>query len=194
MVQKRRLARYAAEQEMLRSAADDGVEDRILAVRDRIDLDDFAVGARPVILREFAERTLGLANLRQDAALDHDFCMRGHADPVGPAFDHFDRLAEQGAGDFHFVLVEGRDGLRSENARRMHAYDERNFQRLAGFLGHAEIMQGMSGQEQHTDAVRTADLTAVNRYILNAGLRISSDQERRRDVGSAVVFIVLRDR
>ena len=73
--QQRRLARNAAEQEMLHSAADDGVKDRILAVRDRIDLNDFAVGARTVILRKLAERPFGLAHLGQDTAFDDDFRM-----------------------------------------------------------------------------------------------------------------------
>ena len=117
-----------AEQEMLDAAADDGVKDRILAMGDRVDLDHLAVGARPVILRKLAERTFGLAHLRQDTAFDHDLRMRRHTHPVGAAFDHFDRTAEQRAGDFHFVAVERRDRLRSENAGRMHADHQRDLQ------------------------------------------------------------------
>src|SRR5690348_17443258 len=45
MLEQRRLARDFAEDEMLHAAADNGVEDRIAAVGDRIDLDHFAVGA-----------------------------------------------------------------------------------------------------------------------------------------------------
>ena len=145
-------------------------------------------------MRKLAERPLGLADLRQDAAFDDDFRVCGHADPVGPAFDHFDGAAEQRAGDFHFVLVECCDRLRSQNAGRMHADHERDLQRLAGFLGHAEIMQGVPGQQQYTDAVGTAHLTAVNRNVLNSRLRIARDQQRRRDVGPAVVLVVLGDR
>src|SRR4029077_18008471 len=121
MVEKRRLARNAPKQKMLCSVADDGVENRILAMRDRIDLDHFTIGAWPVILRKLAERPLGLANLGQNAALDDDFGMRRHAYPVGAAFRHFHRPAEQRAGDLHFVLVERSDRLRSQNAGRMHA-------------------------------------------------------------------------
>src|SRR4029077_14644328 len=89
MVQKRCLAGNAAKQKMLCSAADDGMENWILAMRDRIDLDHFTIGARPVILRKLAERPLGLANLGQNAALDDDFGVRRHAYPVGKAFRHF---------------------------------------------------------------------------------------------------------
>ncbi len=163
-------------------------------MRDGVDLDHLAIGAGAVILRKLAERTLGLAHLRQDAAFDHDLRMSGHADLVGPAFDHFDRPAEQRAGDFHFVVIERRDGLRSQNAGGMHADHQRDLQRLAGLFGHAEIMSRMPRQQQDADAVGAADLTAMDRDVLNTGLRISGDQQRRRDIGPAVVFIVLGDR
>ena len=148
----------------------------------------------PVILRKLAERAFRLADLRQDASFDDDFRMRGYADPVGPALDHFDRLAEQRAGDLHFVVIERGDRLRRQNAGRVHADHQRDLQRLAGLLGHAEIMPGMARQQQDADAVGAADLAAMNRDVLNAGLRIAGDQQRRRDIGPAVMFVVFRNR
>ena len=102
--------------------------------------------------------------------------------------------AEQRAGDFHFVVIERSDRLRRQNAGGMHADHQRDLQRLAGLLGHAEIMPGVPRQQQDADTIRTAHLAAMNRDVLNAGLRISGDQQRRRDIGPAVVFVVLRDR
>src|SRR5271156_643583 len=141
MFEKRRLARNTAEQEMLDTTPDNGMENRILAMGDRIDLDHLAIGARTVILRELAKRPLGLADLRQDAAFDHNLRMRGHAYAIGAALHHFDRTAEQRTGNFHFVAVERGDGLRGENASRMHADRQRDLQTFAGLLGHPKIMQ-----------------------------------------------------
>src|SRR5262249_10125584 len=60
--QQRRLARDRSQQQVLQTAADDGVEDRVHAVRDRIDLHHMPFGALAVILRKFAERSFGLAH------------------------------------------------------------------------------------------------------------------------------------
>ena len=106
----------------------------------------------PVVLRKLAERAFRLAGLRQDASFDDDLGMRRYADPVGPAFDHFNRLAEQRAGDLHFVIVERDDRLRSQNAGRVHPDHHRDLQRVAGCLGDAEIVPGVARQQQDADA------------------------------------------
>src|SRR5271156_4217561 len=111
MLEKRRLARNTAEQEMLDTAPDNGMKNRILAMGDRIDLYHLAIGARPVILRKLAERPLGLADLRQDTAFDHDLRMRRHPHAIGAALDHFDGAAEQRSGNFHLVAIECGDRL-----------------------------------------------------------------------------------
>ena len=116
MFQQRGLARSSAEQEMLHSATDDGMEDRLVAVRDGIDLNHLAVGARTVILRKFAERTFRLADFRQDAALDDDFGMGRNPNAIGPAFDHLHRPAQQRTGNLHFIFIERGDGLRRQHA------------------------------------------------------------------------------
>src|SRR3984957_9390580 len=194
VIEKRRLARNTAKQEVLDAATDNGMKNRILAMGDRIDLDHLAIGAWSVILRKLTERPLRLADLRQDTAFDHDLRMRGHAHAVGAALDHFDRTAEQRAGDFHFVAVERGDRLRSENAGRMHADHQRDLQTFAGLLSHPEIMQRVPGQQQDADTDGPADLAAVDRHVLDAGFRIACDQQRRRDVGATVEFVVFRDR
>jgi len=130
---------------MLDAATDDGVKNRVLAMGDRIDLDHLTVGACPIILRKFAERPFGLANPRQDTALDHDFRMRRHPHTVGAAFYHFDRTVEQRARDFHFVVVECCDRLRSQNAGRVHPDHKCDLETIAGLLGHPEVMQGCAG-------------------------------------------------
>src|SRR5262249_38717444 len=76
---------------LLKTAADDGVEDRVPAVRDRVDLHHVPFGALAVILREFAERPFGLAHARQQAALDHELRVRRHPQVAGQAFDHGQR-------------------------------------------------------------------------------------------------------
>ena len=91
---------------MLEPAAVDGVKERVLAVRHAIDHDDMARRALGVILRELAERTLGLAHARQDAAFEHDLGLGRHAQVVGQALHHLERRAVQRAGDVELVAIE----------------------------------------------------------------------------------------
>ena len=71
--------------------------------------------------------------------------------------------------------------------------DDCDLKRFACLLGHAEIRERMPGQQQNADPVRTADLTPMDRYVLDAVARIASDQQACRDIGSAVALVVLRD-
>ena len=145
-------------------------------------------------MRKFAERAFRLADVRQDAAFDDDFGMGGNPNPIGPAFDHLHRLAQQRAGDLHFVFIERGDGLRRQNAGGMHTDHQRDLQRLSCPLGDPEIMLGVARQQQNADAIGAADLAAMDRNVLNTGLRIPRDQQRCRDVGAAVVFVMLWNR
>src|ERR1700733_344452 len=61
MVQQRRFTWNRAKDEMFVGAADDGMEDRVVAVRNPIDFDDLALGALAVILRKFPERAFRCA-------------------------------------------------------------------------------------------------------------------------------------
>ena len=110
-----------AEQQMLQAAADDGVEDRVLAMGHRVDLHHVAVGALAVILRELAERTFRLAHARQQPAFDHDLGVGRHAQVAGQAFDHGERPAVQRAGDLE--LVDSRSAR--SPARRAGSADRR---------------------------------------------------------------------
>jgi hypothetical protein len=76
----------------------------------------------------------------------------------------------------------------------MDADHQRDLERLSGFFGHSEIVMGMPGKQENADPVRPADLTAVDRYILDCRLRIPRDQQRRRDVRATVVFVVFWNR
>ena len=75
-----RLARNGAEQQVLQSTADDGVENRVLAMGDFRDLDDVALRLLAVILREFAERPFHRALMGDDFTFDHDFRVGGNDD------------------------------------------------------------------------------------------------------------------
>ena len=124
MRQQRRLARDRAQQQMLQPAADDGVEDRVLAVRHRVDLHHVTVGALAVILRKLAERTFRLAHAGQEAALDHDLRLRRHPQFAGQAFDHRERPPVQRARDLELVDVDRGDRLRGEQRERIDADDD----------------------------------------------------------------------
>ena len=194
MREQRRLARDAAEQQMLEPAADDGVEQRILALRDRGDLDDVALGRLAVILREFAERPFHLAHLRQQAALDHDLGVRRHAHLVGDAFHHRQRRAVQRARDGQLVEIDRRDRLRRQQRERIDADDDRDIERLAGALGRLVEHVGVARQQQRAEPVRPAELQPVDRDVLDAGRGIARDQQAGGDVGAVVVLVVRRQR
>ena len=194
MTEQRRLARNGAEQEMLVGAADDGVKDRVAAVRDAIDLGDMAFGALAVILRELAERAFGRAAVRQDAAFEHDFRLGRHAHVVGEAFDHVERLAVQRAGDREFVDIERRDRLGGERGQRVDADGDGDLERLACALRFAVEGERVAGQQQNAEFVRRVDLAAMDGDVLRAGLRISRDQQAGADIGAAVELVVGRDR
>ena len=194
MVEQRRFLRDRAEQLMLQSAADDGVEDRVLAVRHRRDFHDMPLGGLAVVLRELAERTFHLAHLRQEAAFDHHLGVGRHADLAGDAFHHRQRPALQRAGDLQLVEVERRDRLRGEQRQRIDADDDRGVERLAALLGHIEERVGVARQQQHAEPVRPGELAAMDRDVLLSGLRIAHDHQAGADVGPAVVLVVGRQR
>ena len=106
MREQGRLARNGAEQQVLETAADDSVEHRVLPHGHRHNLNDVALGALAVVLREFAEWAFQLADLRQQAALDHDFRIGRNAQIVGDAFHHRQRRAMQRAGDRQFIEID----------------------------------------------------------------------------------------
>ena len=162
---------------MLEPAADDGVEDRVLAVRDGEHLHHLAVGARAVVLREFAERSFGLAHAGQDAALDDDLGVGGHANFAGPAFHDGQRPAVQRARDLQFVVIDRHDRLRGEQRQRIDADDDRGVERLPRLLGHLEERVGVARQHQHAEAVGAGHLAAVDGDVLLSGLRIARDHE-----------------
>ena len=87
------LARDRAQQQVLHRGRNDGVEDGIRARGDRVHFYRRILAGRPVILREFAERTFGLANPGQKAPFNDNLGACGDADPVGRAFHHFQRAA-----------------------------------------------------------------------------------------------------
>ena len=110
----------------------------------------------------------------------HDLGMGRHADLVGQAFHHVERPAEQRAGDIHLVFIERGNRLRGQNQAGCTPITSAISSAVACALGHAEIMPGMARQQQHADAVGPGDLAAMDRDVLDAGLRIARDQQRRQ--------------
>ena len=179
---------------MVEAAADDGVEDRVLAVRHRQDFHHLAVRARAVVLRKLAERSLGLAHAGQDAAFDHDLGFGRNADLARLAFHHGQRPALQRAGDLEFVMIERHDRLRRQQRQRVDADDDRDVERLPGLLGHLEERVGMTRQNQNAEPIGAGHLAAMDGDVLLAGLRIARDHEARADVGAAIVLVMRRHR
>src|SRR2546428_8382829 len=71
-----RLDRDRGEQEVVEVGDGDVLEDRVPAVRDRPDADDFALALAETVPRELAERALGGARARQDLSLEHHLGVR----------------------------------------------------------------------------------------------------------------------
>ena len=160
-------------------------------MRDRVHLDHLAIGTGAVILGEFAEWSLRLAHTGQDSSFDYDFRVRGNAHRIGPAFHDVHRHAEQRTGNRHFVLIQRGDRLRGKQQGRMSADDDRDFQRLPLFFRDAIVGERVARKQQDADTVRAANLAAVDRDVLDAGLGIAGDQQSGRDIGPAVALIVL---
>ena len=195
MRQQRRFARNRAEQQMFEPAADDGVEDRLLAMGDRVTSITSRSARGAVVLRKLAERAFRLAHVGQDAALDDDLGFGRHAHVAGPAFDHRQRPAVQRARDFQFVVVERGDRLRRQQRQRIDADHDGNVERLVRPASAIwKNMLGMARQQQHAEAIRAAHLATVDRDVLLPGPRIARDQQARGDVRPAVVLVVRRHR
>ena len=142
-----------------------------------VDLDDMALGALAVILREFAERPFQLAYLRQQAALHHDLRLGRHAQFAGDAFHHRQRRAVQRAGDRKLVEVDRRDRLRRQQRQRIDADDDGDIERLPAALGHLIEHMRMARQQQRAQPVGAAQLQAVQRHVLHTGRRIARDAQ-----------------
>ena len=192
--QDRRLARDGAEHQVLELGGDDGVENRVLAMRHAINGDYVVLAGRAVGARELAERAFELAHVGQHAAFDDDLGMRGHADLAAAALHHFERRAVQAAGDLEFVLVDGHHGLRGQQRERIGADDDGDRQVLAHLLGHGGKRIEVARQDQRLQAAPVLDLDALDRHVLRAGLRVPRDDDARSDVLRAVVLVVARDR
>ena len=112
------------------------MEDRILAVGDRVDFHHVAFAAFAVILRELAERPFQLAHPGQQAALDDDLGIRRHPQIAGEALDHRQGPPMQRTGNLELVDVDWSDGLGREQRQRIDPDDNRRFERASALLRH----------------------------------------------------------
>ncbi len=190
----RRFARNAAQQQVLQTAAHDGMEHRCLAVGNGIDFNHVALGALTVVLRKLAERALLLAGVGQQPTLDDDFRLGRYANTVGQALGHRQWAAMQRAGNLQLVVVYRHDGLRGHQRERIATDHHGHFQIFILALGFLKECKCMPGQQQSTETVRPAHLQAMDGYVLHPGTRVAGDQQTSGDVGATVVFVVRRDR
>jgi len=151
MLEQRRFARHAAEDQVLKTAAHDGMEDRPLAMRHGVHLDHVPVGALAIILRELAKGTFGLSRLRQQAAFDHDLGIRWYADLVRLAAHHVERRAAERAGDLELVMTNRNNSLGGEQRCRIDADNEGDFERFALGFRFAIEMVRVPRQEKDAD-------------------------------------------
>ena len=190
MSKHRRLFRNGAEQLMLQAATDYCVEDRVLAVRHRVDFHHVTLGTLAVILRKLAERAFRLAHARQEAAFDHDLGLGRHANVAREALHHRQRPPLQRARDLQLIAIDRGDGLRGEQGQRIDADDHGGFERLAALFRHLEEHVGMAWQQQHAEPVWPAQLAAVDGDVLLSRMRVAGDHQAGRDVRPAVMLVV----
>src|SRR5690606_38049340 len=91
--QHRGFPRYATEEQMLETTANDRMEDRISAAGDEVYLDYVALCPFAIILRELAERAFWLAAVCKEPAFDHIFRIGRHSNLAVQAFDNRQRCA-----------------------------------------------------------------------------------------------------
>ena len=119
-----------------RHLADDGGEDRVLAVGDGGGFEHRVIDALAHIAGELAERRFRLEIFSGDAAFDHQLGMRGHMQVDGLAFDQFERLADQRAGDGIFLDAIGRARAGEMRQHRRAADHERGLDIFVAALAH----------------------------------------------------------
>ena len=138
----------------------------------------------------FAERAFGLEQLGIDQPLDHDLGVGRHVEVDRRRLGDANGRARQRAGDRHLVLVD-RELLRAGEHDRGGATDHdgarhRPLQR-AIFLP-MQVAAGAADARGHAHAepVGRFELAAVGAHVLNAGLGIARDAQRRRQIGRRI--------
>ena len=122
-------------------------------MRDRVDLDHFAVVTRAVVLREFAERAFALAHAGQERPSITISASAGTRTSLVTHLTTVERRAVQRAGDLEFVVVDRRDRLRRQQRQRIDADHDGDIQRLAGLLGLLVERVEVARQQQDAHAV-----------------------------------------
>lgn len=113
---------------------------------------------------------------------------------VGHALRDRQRCAVQRAGDFEFIVIDRRDGLRCEHRQRIDADGNGHVERIARFFGGALKCVQMARQQQDRHAIAAMHLNAVDGDVLHARARIARDHEARRDVRAVVMLAVRGNR
>src|SRR3989449_3779680 len=156
------------------------LEDRVPAVRDRPDADDFALALAETVPRELAERALGGARAWQDLGLEHHLGVRRDEDVRRLAADQLERLPQEPAHDGPLVLVDRADGESAEGDRGVDADHERHGQRLAARLGDpVELPEVLSRRQMDRRRVAPLDLQSVVGAVPDVGGRGLREGDRK---------------
>ena len=100
----------------------------------------------------------------------------------------------QRAGDRQLVEVERHDRLRGKQRERIDPDHDRDRQILALLLDHAVVGKRVARQQEHAEAVRSAQLQAMDGDVLRSRFRVARDHEPGGDVWAAVELVVGRQR
>ncbi|MFN8202666.1 MAG: hypothetical protein U0S48_08885 [Solirubrobacteraceae bacterium] len=167
-----------------------GLEDRVLATRDRGDLEQRVAVRRPVAAGVLAVGPLGVHPIAVDVALEHDLGI-GRDQQVDGLAAH-ERHGGPAQRAHHRELVRRRHAhLARHVVERVGADDEGDLEAPPG-LASASVVAAQVRRGDHVDAglVRPPQHEPANAGVVAPGVRVAADVHRRRDVGRAVELVL----
>ena len=167
--------------------------DRVAAHRDAGDVADRGRRLRAEKARVLAERTVGRKHVGRHPALDHEFGVGRHHDPLAVRDRRHEpqRLAEHAARGAPVTLRIAQLRLRAHQHRRVVADPEGDRTGLAAraeFLQVARIVARRIGKPAH--ALRAAQPAALDRGVVDPGVGIEGRRMRGRQVGSGFELVL----
>src|SRR6185295_1945457 len=178
-----------------RLADDDGLIDRLLAMRNAGDVKHRKLIFKRVVAGVIAERAFNSQLVRIDVAFQHDLGTCRHFDIYRLAFHHLDRFLAQEPGDHHLVQVFGQRHNRREDRHRIgpygHSYVEPS---AAASLQVAKVLSAVFvNLPMHAGGLFVVNLHAIHPAVSFAGRRVIAEHQRHRYVSAAVFGPALDD-
>ncbi len=167
------------------TAGDDGVVDRVVPVRDRVDPGD-GRALRSVLTGELAEQIVDAAR-KIHRALDDDLRIGGHQKVAVFASHELDRLARQTAGNFVFAAVRRELAGTADQCRRRDAEGDRDGHGVARpFPARVDPTQIRQGARVDDAGVAADDQRPVNADVEFTAVAVADDADGPRDERPAV--------